>query len=202
MTKKNELEMRREIQAEIFNSLIQSEKKIENTKIYDCEFQNCNFSSSTLKNCKIIDCKFENCNLSLMDIDKTIFNNVEFYECKMIGINWTKANFPKFSFESQLKFEKCKMNDSSFYGLILKKLNLIECSAQGVDFREGDFSSSNFIYSNFSRSLFNNTNLAKTNFSEAQNYFIDIYKNNITGATFTRFDALGLLDCLDINLVD
>ncbi len=150
----------------------------------------------------MIDCKFENCNLSLIDIDKSRFNSVEFYECKMIGINWTTASFPRFTFESQLKFEKCKMNDSSFYGLMLKNLDLIECHVQGVDFREGDFSSSNFTYSDFARGLFNNTNLSETNFSEAQNYFIDIYKNKITGATFTRFDALGLLDCLDINLVD
>ncbi|WP_281662138.1 MULTISPECIES: pentapeptide repeat-containing protein [Halomonadaceae] len=94
------------------------------------------------------------------------------------------------------------LNDSSFYGLSLQDLVLEECKAHNVDFREGDFSNSNFTYSDLSGCFFVNTNLTGADFSEASDYNIDIYRNIIKKAKFSRFEAVRLLDSLEIELVD
>lgn len=84
----------------------------------------------------------------------------------------------------------------------MKDLVLEECKAHDVDFREGDFSCSNFTYTDLSGSLFSNSNLSGADFSEASNYDINIYQNVIKQAKFSRFEAVRLLDSLEIELVD
>lgn len=74
---------------------------------------------------------------------------------------------------------------------------LEDCKAQHVDFREGDFS-----HADFNRSFFTNCNLSSVNFSEAIGYDIDIQSNIIKSAKFSRFEAMRLLDNLEIELID
>ncbi len=87
-------------------------------------------------------------------------------------------------------------------GLNLAELVLEECKAHYVDFRDGDFRDSNFSYCDFSNSLFNKTNLSGADFSEATEYNIDIYLNELRGAKFSRYEAVRLLECLEIELLD
>ncbi len=75
-------------------------------------------------------------------------------------------------------------------------------TAHHVDFREGDFSNANFTYTDFTGCLFGNTNLTGADFSDATGYDIDIYQNVIKRAKFSRFEAVRLLDSLEIELVD
>lgn len=174
-----------------------------NSKEFDgCTFKGCNFSDATLKRCNFVDCEFSKCNLSLVKIEYSKFFDVQFNESKAIGIDWTKVTWPTLAFCAPIKFHKSIINDCSFYGLSLQEFILDECKAHNVDFREGDFSNSNFSYTDFTGSLFANTNLSGADFSEASDYDIDIHQNRIKKAKFTRFEAIRLLDSLDIELVD
>ena len=137
-----------------------------------------------------------------MSVKNSRFNNVSFKDCKLLGIDWTRATWPNLSIDSQLKFEKSVLNDSSFFGLKLPNLKLIECRCIEVDFSDGDFNHGDFSYSDLSASLFRQTNLTKANFAEALNYSIDIENNRITGAKFSRHEAVSLLQSLNIELVD
>jgi hypothetical protein len=101
-----------------------------------------------------------------------------------------------------LKFYKSNVNDCSFFGLNLEEIIIDECSAKNADFREANVSGASFIHSDFSQSLFHNTNLSRADFSEASDYDIDIYENNITKAKFTRYEAVRLLESLDVELID
>lgn len=76
------------------------------------------------------------------------------------------------------------------------------CKVHNVDFRDGDFSEANFTYSDFTGSLFSNTNLSGADFSEATDYDIDVLHNKIKHAKFSRFEAVRLLEGLEIELVD
>jgi uncharacterized protein YjbI with pentapeptide repeats len=119
-----------------------------------------------------------------------------------VGVDWTKADWPRHSFAANLKFNECIINDSSFFGLNFSELVLEHCKAHDVDFRNGNFSKAKFCYTDFTGSLFSKTNLKQADFSEAENYDIDIFNNEITGARFSRYEAVRLLDSLDIELVD
>jgi uncharacterized protein YjbI with pentapeptide repeats len=101
-----------------------------------------------------------------------------------------------------MKFQRCILNDSSFFGLTLNELNLDEFKLHDADFREGNFDNSSMRYCDFSHSLFMQTSLQHVDFSESVGYAIDVLNNRITGAKFSRFEALNLLDSLGIELVD
>jgi fluoroquinolone resistance protein len=196
------LEEKNEYWSETFDGLDFTNAEIDSKEFDGCTFNKCNFSDAIFKRCKIVDSQFINCNLSLVKIEYSQFSDVSFRESKLIGINWTKADWPTFVFGARIMFYKCIVNDSSFYGLALEGMALEECKAHNVDFREGDFGNANFTYSDFSGSYFGNTNLSGTDFSEATDYDIDIYQNNIKHAKFSRFEAVRLLDALEVELVD
>jgi fluoroquinolone resistance protein len=173
------------------------------SKEFDCcTFETCDFSEAVFKRCHFIDCDFTTCNLSVVKMSYSKFTDVCFRDSKLIGINWTEVAWPRLLFSSPVKFYQSILNDCSFYGLSLQELVLKECKAHNVDFRDGDFSRSDFSYSDLSACLFVNTNLSGADFSEAIHYDININQNIITKAKFSRFEAIRLLDCLDVELVD
>lgn len=196
------LEEKNEYWSEKFEGLDFSGKEISGKEFDGCTFNGCNFSESTLTKCNFVDCEFIKCNLSVVKIEYSKFSDVIFHESKLIGINWTKVSWSKFVFNSPVKFYKSIVNDCSFYGLSLQEIVLEECKAHNVDFRSGDFSNANFTYTDFTGSFFVNTNLTGADFSEATDYDIDIYQNEIKRAKFSRFESLRLLEGLEIELVD
>ena len=94
------------------------------------------------------------------------------------------------------------LNDSSFFGLTLNELKLKECKLYDVDFRDSDLAHSTMTYCDFTNSLFMNTNLKSVNFSESSNFTINIFNNKLSKAKFSRYEAMSLLDSLDIELID
>ncbi len=175
-----------------------SQQTLSHQEYEDCSFINCNFSEAILDNSKFIDCDFKDCNLSLLKIKQSYFYNLYFENSKLTGINWTEANWSDLKLPSLLKFFKCAMNYSNFYGLYLREIEIIESIAHEVDFREADLFQANLSDTDFENSFFNNTNLSEANFTDAVNYNINIYFNNIKKAIFSLPEAENLLHGLDI----
>lgn len=167
-----------------------------------CEFQQCSLSDVNFYKCKFVDCSFTASNLSNMTINYSKFFDVSFSQCKLVGIDWTKADWPSFNSYSPLSFTECIINDSSFFGLSLSDMLLEYCKAHDVDFRNGNFTKAKFCFTDFTHSLFLKTNLREADFSESENYDIDIYNNDIKSARFSRHEAIRLLNSVDIELVD
>lgn len=188
--------------SQIFNGLDLSSKKIESSIFESCTFNKCNFSGAIFSNSQFIDCEFSQCNLSIVKIEFSKFSDVVFDECKVIGVDWTTASWSDIKLCSPIKFYQCIINDSIFFGLNLSGIVIKECKAHDVDFRDSDFSESDFSHTNFQGSMFSQTNLSGASFIDAINYNIDINFNNISKAKFSRYEAIRLLDSLDIELVD
>ena len=195
-------EGRDEYWSEKFNKIDFSGLTLSSKEFEGCTFTECDFSEAIFEHCNFVDCEFAKCNLSVANIKYSKFSEVTFIESKLIGVNWTNLTLSKYALGTPMKFYKCILNDSSFFGLVFHELIVEECKAHNVDFREGDFSRANFTYTDFTGSLFNRTNLTGTDFSEAINYDIDILENTIKNAKFSRHEAVRLLDCLEIELVD
>lgn len=196
------LEDKNEYISQTFTNQDFSGLEIASKEFEDCTFTGCNFSDATLKRCNFVDCEFVNCNLSNLELGYSKFSEVYFRDSKLVGVDWTKAAWSNFDFAAPIKFYKCIVNDSSFFGLSFQDFVLEDCKAHNVDFREGDFINSNFTYTDFTNSLFGKTNLGSADLSEATNYDIDVYRNEIKNAKFSRFEAARLLDSLEIELVD
>jgi uncharacterized protein YjbI with pentapeptide repeats len=112
------------------------------------------------------------------------------------------VDWPNIATFSPLKFVGCILNSATFFGLNLDEIVIKDCKAHDVDFREGSFCNSDFSFTDFTNSLFSHTNLSGTDFTEAVNYRIDLNFNQIKGAKFSRYEAVSLLEGLEIELVD
>ena len=62
-----------------------------------CRFVHCNFEKADLSSIKFIECEFKNCNLSLVKPKYSRFMDVQFTECKLIGVDWTTAHWSGYS---------------------------------------------------------------------------------------------------------
>lgn len=184
-----------------FQALSLAGQRITGKTFEDCVFSQCDFSNTTFYQCNFIDCRFVESNLSLVDVAYSQFSGVQFEHTKLIGIDWTKSSWEGFSLNTPVAFDHCIINDSSFFGLSLAKVEIKRCEVHDVDFREADFNAASFQSSDLLNSLFNNTNLVKADFTDATNYQIDVYLNRIQGARFSVYEALSLLASLDIELV-
>lgn len=188
--------------SQTFTDLNLAAEEISAKEFDNCTFKGCDFSEVIFNRCKFIDCHFSNCNLNMIKINYSKFLDVTFEDCRMLGIDWTKANWPNFNLYSPIKLYNCLINDCNFFGLSLNEIVIEGCKAQRVDFRNGSFANGDFSYSDLTGSLFNETNLSAVNFNEATDYHINIFNNQIKGAKFSRYQAVSLLDSLDIELLD
>ena len=188
--------------AEEFRDLDLSAAEIFSKEFEECTFINCDFSDARLRRCIFDRCRFIKCSMGVMKVDGSRFSDVLFEECKLTGIDWTKAAYSDIMLGSPFTFLNSVLDYSSFYGLTLQELVMRECRVKDADFRESDLSRADLRESDFSDSLFRNTNLSGADLTLAENYRIDIYVNTIKGAKFSRYEALCLLESLDITLVD
>jgi uncharacterized protein YjbI with pentapeptide repeats len=172
------------------------------TEFEACDFIECDFSQSILSHFKWIECTFKRCNLSLIEIPDCRFLNVDFDDCKCVGINWVKANWPEFYPDPGLKFRQCILNDSSFFGLTLHESVFDQCRLHDVDFREADLAGASLTECDMTHSLFMHTNLEQADLTDTFNFNIDVLSNRLQGARFSRYDALNLLESLGIELID
>ena len=183
-----------------FSSLSHPSTIIEDKLFEQCQFINANFSESQFIRCKFVDCEFNNCNLSAVKFKASLFNNVTFFESKVIGVNWTMLNWPLIRLSSPFHFYNSILSHSSFYGLELQELVIEACIAHDVDFREADLRRANFKLTDFEKSQFVHTKLNAADFTEAHSYSIDPTKNEIRKAKFSLPDAIHLLDGFDIQI--
>ncbi|KZE74309.1 pentapeptide repeat-containing protein [Paenibacillus elgii] len=179
-----------------------SQQEVTSVRFYDCTFTKCDFSETVFKDCKFSGCTFENCNLSLIQVLDCDFSQVSFTHSKLIGINWAEMAPPRKVGSGLLRFEECTLSHSTFIGLTLPKSVITKCTAKNVDFRESDLTEADMSYTDFSESLFDRTNLTAADFSFATNYMIDPGLNPIRKAKFTLPEAISLLYCMDIQLID
>jgi uncharacterized protein YjbI with pentapeptide repeats len=158
---------------------------------YDnCTFINCNFTGIDLSNNQFIECHFIDCNFSLSKIKNTALKNVHFEKCKMIGLNFGECD----PFLLELKFTECQLNLASFYKLKLKNTNFKNCQLNETDFVETDLTNALFDNCDLKLAVFDNTLLGKADFSSSYHYSIDIEKNTIKKAKFSKDGLAGLLE--------
>jgi uncharacterized protein YjbI with pentapeptide repeats len=121
---------------------------------------------------------------------------------KIIGVDWTHADWSSTKLADPIRFFKCDISHSTFIGLSLKKVQIKDCAAKDVDFREVDLTGAVFTGTDLSESLFNGTNLTKADLSRSRNYHIDPGQNILKRTKFSLPEALSLLYSLDIVLTE
>jgi len=162
----------------------------------NCIFANCNFSENDLSGFKFIDCRFNTSNLSLVKLNKTVFREVKFTDCKMLGLRFDTCH----EFGLSFSFEGCQLDHSTFYQTKIKKTIFKNSRLIETDFSECDLAGSLFDNCDLTRANFENTNLEKADFRTSYNYSIDPEINRIRKAKFSISGISGLLDKYDIDI--
>lgn len=185
-----------------FHGLKAAQLPLQRVTFEACQFVDCDFSANVWRSVRLQECQFTRCNLGLWQLPYSELSSVQFDDCKLLGVDWTRVAWPSLALTPRLQFRHCLLDDSSFFGLELDELVLLACQAHDVDFREAHLARATLRETDFSRSLFGKTDLTGADFTDASQYDIDLHHNRLKGAIFSRFEALRLLDSLEITLVD
>jgi uncharacterized protein YjbI with pentapeptide repeats len=177
-------------------------EEIVSSEFHGCQFRDCSFVEASFINCKFSDCQFLHCDLSMIKLEGTALLGVKFKKSKLIGIDWTTADWPDISIREPLAFDGCILNHATFIGLNMKGVRFVRCTARDVDFRETDLSGAAFVDTDLAQSLFLHTKLKGADFRTGRNYEINPSLNNIEGAKFSFPEAMSLLYNLNIILED
>ena len=184
----------------IINHMTLDGGSIDNCQFFDCTFKGCSWVQTTIRNCTFNSCTFIDCDLSLLGIPQSIFSAVSFQDCKLVGVNWTLANWSSSRLGVPITFDKCAISHSTFIGLSLPEIQITNCVAENVDFRDADLTQVDFSGTDLVDSLFLNTQLTSADLRRARNYNIAPDKNLLKGTRFSLPEALALLYNLDIIL--
>jgi len=161
-----------------------------------CIFQSCDLSNAVLTDQKFFDCRFIDCNLSLARLDKTLFRDVQFKQCKMLGLLFEKCNEHGLT----VAFDSCNLTHSSFYGRKIKNSRFSECQLIEVDFSGCDLSGSTIYKCDLASARFENTVLDKADLRQSYNFVIDPEMNRLKGARFSLTELAGLLQKYQIRI--
>ena len=187
---------------QVFKEIHLEQAHLVSNEFHDCTFGRCSFVETIFQGCRFVNCVFQHCDLSLVQMPDCSFAATRFESSRVIGVNWAKAHWPATRLGDSIGFFKCAINHSTFIGLNLRRIQIQECVAVDVDFREADLSQANFAGTDLSDSLFLATNLTQADLSRARNYQIDLSQNVVKKAKFSLPEAMSLLYSLDIVLVE
>ncbi|MBL4708416.1 MAG: pentapeptide repeat-containing protein [Flavobacteriales bacterium] len=163
-----------------------------------CEFHNIDFSNQSFSEAKFIECRFVGCDLSLINLTYAAFQEVSFDTCKMLGLYFDTCS----NFLFQAGFKNCKLDNSSFYQVVLKQTVFQECSLQSVDFSEANLTQAKFLNSDLLNATFMRTNLSHADFSTASQFRIHPDRNQLKETQFSRSNLEGLLQDYSLKLVE
>jgi uncharacterized protein YjbI with pentapeptide repeats len=180
-----------------FSNISLSGKALKGKEFENCIFDKCKFIDVSFNKCRFIECVFKNCLLSAIKPYGSTFNEIKFVDCKVIGVDWTKASRVLF-----LSFLRCNISYSNFSYLAFSKFKAKKCVAKEVSFIGSGLSGAVLTKTDFGKSRFNNTDLTGADFRKAYNYFIDIRFNKLKGARFSLPEASNLLKSLDLIIED
>ena len=184
-----------------FNALSYTDSLIERTAFYDCRFEKCTFNDVRFVACRFYDCVFKDCDLSLSTVRDCAFSETTFEQSKLVGINWAEMSQDTL-IQKPLNFSQCALNYSTFIGLSLKGIRIIECTAWDVDFSDVDLTEADCKKTDFSESHFRHSDLTRADFTDAKNYAIDPEINTLVGAKFSLPEAINILRHMDIELIE
>ena len=174
---------------------IRNGEDLHGIEFYKCTFRNSSFQSSRLIECNFDSCEFVQCNLSLIEINYTVFTDIKFIDCKMLGVNWSGAG----GFFSA-SFDGCLLNNNVFADMNLSRFKFSSCLLV-----EASFSNTKMMYSIFDecdlhQCQFHQTDLSFANFTTSHNYYINATTNVLKKTLFSLPEAVSLLANLDIVL--
>jgi uncharacterized protein YjbI with pentapeptide repeats len=168
----------------------------------NCTFIHSSFLETIFERCKFRDCTFQNCDLQIVRVTGSSFRDTLFKQSKVTAVNWAEGAWSKQGLLESIGFVESDVSYSTFIGLELPKMRLTKCTATNADFAEANLTQADCTHTDFVESRFLHTNLTEADFTNARNYAIDVALNVVKKTKFSLPEAVNLLRCMDIVLVE
>lgn len=180
-----------------FDKIVYADKIIKGREFQSCTFKNCDFTDSDFSNNKFLDCLFDTCNLSMMKLRNATLNQIEFKNCKILGVNFSECH----DFLFTVDFNSCILDYASFAGKKMLKTKFIKSSLKEVSFTQSNLAGAVFDQTDLLGAVFNRSDLTAANFSTAYNFSIDPELNAMKNAGFAMDGLAGLLTKYKIKII-
>ena len=166
----------------------------DNTEFSNISFTGFDLSYSDLGLYEFCNCKFISCNLSMVKLNNTLMDGVEFVNCKLMGVDFSKCSRYVFT----VRFTKSVMSYSLFERNRMAKSVFHGCVIHEASFSDTDLSEAKFIDCDLSLTQFTACNLTRCDFRSSVNYCINPAVNKVKKARFSYDQIVGLLSSYDI----
>lgn len=117
-----------------FTGLDLREERWSDVELLDCTVSDSDFGEATFDRCSFEDVTFARCDLSIVKLGGSAFRGVRFVDCKLTGIDWSRAHDLTF----EVSFADCVLDFSAFVGMKLKGLKATGGKAHNVVFADSD----------------------------------------------------------------
>ena len=188
------------IEGEVFNEANWEE-------VVDAEFRGCTFAGADLhgvlvRSSRFIECHFERCDLSLWRPVDSLFGASRFEDCRMLGIDWTLAVWPRVPLHGPNVFVRCEMSMGTFANLDLGPVTFEECRLRDVSYRETRMDGGRLDRSDCLGADFHGADLTGAGLVGVDGLAVDPRVTKLEGASVDGVAGAAILDMLGINLVD
>jgi fluoroquinolone resistance protein len=131
-----------------------SEQSLATVECVDTTLVRLRLSGATLRRWSLEQCRFVDCDLSNALLGDSLFDDVTFEGCRLLGLDWSAARAAPFSAKFErcslrlgrlserdwrgTSFEACDLREADFTGADLRKVDLRGCDLSGALFDECD----------------------------------------------------------------
>lgn len=180
----------------VYDETFEKLEELQGNKYDYCCFKDSAFDGADFSSKEFIECRFENCNLSNIKLNGTGLKDVEFINCKMIGLDFSGSQDFLFS----VRFKSCNLDYCVFAKKKLTKTKFEDCSLKSASFEETNLKEASFDKCNLENAVFYRTDLTSADLRTAYSYTISPTNNLLRKAKFSYPEVLSLLDEFKVDV--
>lgn len=163
------------------------------------ELAGLSWESARVLDCVFEECTFTSCNLSMTALTDTRFVDCTFVGCKMLAVNWTATGAGSL-LAQPLRFERCRLDGTTFAGLDLTGFVFRDCQLTDVDFSEAVLRRVDLGGSDLSGARFAETDLRDADLRGTRGLAMDPRANRLKGARVDLDATPGLLEVFGVAI--
>lgn len=177
-----------------FSGLDLRDEVVDNVELLGCTVLDSKLGEATLSRCSFEDVTFERCDLSIIKLGGSSFRGVRFVDCKLTGIDWSRAHDLTFD----VVFTGCVLDFSSFVGMRLADLRCAGGKAHDVVFADCNLRDAKLDDMDLAGSTFTGNDLRATDLSTCINVVLEPNTNRLHGTKLPLDAALRYLQHLGV----
>jgi uncharacterized protein YjbI with pentapeptide repeats len=183
-------------EAQVFTQVDVPAAVLDGKEFYRCTFRGAKLQQSRWSRSLLEDCSFDTCDLSGALLNQLALRKVEFRQCKLIGIDWSKlGNYPEVS------FVECNLRYAAFGDLELAKTHFERCAMQECSFIRTKLGHAVFEACELADARFDGCDLRAASFTQSQGVLVDPTKNKVQGMKMPLTSAILLAASFGIKIV-